>query len=151
MHHPSRQRPVPGGFTLLELLIAVAIAAILGAIAYPAFMQSIYKGRRADAVAALTKAQQAQELFRGNNPTYASTFGDGGLPVPSQSPDGHYTLTISDVTASRYTIIAQAQGKQAKDTACKYLRVQMAPPSTVSYGASSDGSTFVANGPCWSK
>ncbi|MBI5258320.1 MAG: prepilin-type N-terminal cleavage/methylation domain-containing protein [Burkholderiales bacterium] len=141
----------PAGFTLIELMIVVVIVAILAAIAYPAFMNSIYKSRRADAAAALTKAQQAQEIFRGSNAAYATSFGAGGLPVPSQSPDGHYSLSISNATASGYTITAQAQGVQAKDTNCKFLSVSMTAPNTLSYSASADGSTFATNGPCWSK
>ena len=55
------------GFTLIELMIVVAIVAILTSVAYPAYTSSIIKGKRAEARAALTELMQQQERFCGES------------------------------------------------------------------------------------
>ncbi len=65
------------GFTLIELMIAVVIVAILLSVAVPAYQDSIRKGRRTDARNALMAAQLVQEKYRGNNATYGTTAQTG--------------------------------------------------------------------------
>ena len=67
-------KPQPGGFTLIELVIAVAIVALLLAVALPSFMDSVRKSRRSDAYFALNAVVQAQERFRANNANYSSSL-----------------------------------------------------------------------------
>lgn len=121
------------GFTLIEMLIVVAIVGILAAVAYPSYNTSIRKSRRADAVAALTKVQQAQERWRSNNPAYAAnavltTAYPGGLGIPSTTEKGYYTIAISGDSAVAYTVTATAVAgtSQVKDTGCTALAIAMA-------------------------
>ncbi|HSW07909.1 type IV pilin protein [Aquabacterium sp.] len=151
MRHPVRPLRRVIGVTLIELLVAVAIAAILGAIAYPAFMQSIYKGRRADASAGLIRVQQAMERWRSNHSAYTDSAAD--LNTSLSSPDGHYTLVITLANSgTAYLIKATAVGVQASDTQCKFLTVAMSGTDLV-YSSSSDGTSFVSspNNPCWAR
>ena len=134
------------GFTLIELMIVVAIAGILAAVAYPSFMEQVRKSRRADAIAALAQIQQAQERWRANNPTYTTDLSASGLNVANPS-SGYYTLTASGASATGYTATATAAGSQASDAKCTALTLSM-NAGTITY--SKTGTAASAN-QCWSK
>jgi type IV pilus assembly protein PilE len=70
MNHLHSRRM--GGFTLIELMIVVAVIGILGAIAYPAYTDQVRKGRRAEARAGLMNLLQQQERFMTQRNTYAA-------------------------------------------------------------------------------
>lgn len=59
------------GFTLIELMIAVAIIAILGAVVYPSYQSAVIKTKRAEGRAALMQVMQHQERYYSQNNTYA--------------------------------------------------------------------------------
>lgn len=74
MFPASHPAAAGGGFTLIEVMVTVAIVGILAAVAYPSFMQQVRKSRRSDAVAAMSAVQQAQERHRTNNATYTNNL-----------------------------------------------------------------------------
>lgn len=144
------------GFTLIEMLIVVAIIGILSAIAYPSFMDSLRKSRRTDAVSALTRVQHAQERWRANNATYSAALDATGLNVSTVSPDGHYSLAITNNTATTYTAKATARSSspQVHDTNCTVLQIRMNDSvGLVEFGSVNSGGTLTttANNPCWVK
>ncbi len=86
MHPP--QRRCGRGFTLIELMITVAIVGILGAIAYPTYMDSVLKGKRAEGRTALTDMMQQQERYFTQNGTYLSlSAGATGVALKTFSGD----------------------------------------------------------------
>ncbi|MBK1717497.1 type IV pilin protein [Thiocystis violacea] len=126
-----RLDPVPrhgGGFTLIEVLVALSIVAILAALALPSFQQQIRQARRADGQTALMKLAIAQEKFRANCSSYAVGI-DGTrrcdpvsastnrLGLSALSQDGHYALRLSEVDASGFLAHAEPLGDQTRDQA----------------------------------
>lgn len=105
------------GFTLIELMIAVAVVGILAAIAYPSYQQFVRKSNRTDATR--TMMQDAQALQRCYSQAYTYT---GCVTAPAgtvNSPNGYYSITIAPA-ATTYTITATTlAGPQANDTRCK--------------------------------
>ena len=142
------------GFTLIELMITVAIVGILASIAYPSFMSQVKKSRRAEAVAAVSQIQQAQERWRANCPFYAgsiSTANSGCPAIPGDTTSGlnisavsdaRYAYAVSSVAATTYILTATAitGSSQAGDTGCTTLTV------TVTNGTATNTPTN-----CWSK
>lgn len=72
------------GFTLIELMITVAIIGILAAIAYPSYQNSIIKGNRANAKAYLMEVAQRQQQYLLDNRAYAATPAALGVPEPAE-------------------------------------------------------------------
>ena len=145
-HYPKR------GFTLIELMIAVAIVAILAAVAMPSFLDSIRKGRRSEAFAAISAVQQSQERWRGNNSTYSATLSDLGVVSPTST--GYYAIAISSETATGYIVTATGQSgtSQANDAECKTLGVKVLG-GNITYGGCGGSCTltFANTNPCWSR
>lgn len=140
------------GFTLIEVMIVVAVIGILAAIAYPSYQESVQKSRRSDAKAALLSLQQAQEKYRANciqyadaidDDTYGCAVGDYTLIGSTTSPNAYYNLTITNVTASTYTVTATHTGVQTADTKCKTLSIDQAGVK------SSTDTSNAASTDCW--
>jgi type IV pilus assembly protein PilE len=109
-------------FTLIELLIVLAVIGILAAIAYPSYDESVRRGRRADAQALLTESAQWMERFYSQNNNYevtAAEFANAGFSrVPRNSRDGDQFYTITLVTEApfqRYTLTATKVNRMAND------------------------------------
>ncbi len=106
------------GFTLIELMIAVALVGILAAVALPSYHSVMQKSRRTEAKAALLDLASRQEKFYSLNNKYTATAGDlGYATLPANTESGLYSLSITADNIS-YTAKATPQGNQAKDSMC---------------------------------
>ena len=111
------------GFTLIELIITVAIIAILAGVAYPSYTDYVYRARHSDAYDCLVDASQRQEEFFYNNNTYTTNLAGLGLAagVVSCGDGGSYTLTAAAGATgigSSYLLTATRTGAQTGDTKC---------------------------------
>ncbi|MCQ8105215.1 type IV pilin protein [Methylomonas sp. SURF-2] len=109
------------GFTLIELMITVAVIGILAGIAYPSYQDSVMKSRRRDAQGALVGLANAMERHFTETNSYAGSADANDRPTifAIQSPvDGGtaaYELFITSVTATTFTLEASPTGAQAND------------------------------------
>lgn len=115
---------VARGFTLIEVMITVAIVAILTAIAYPSYVSYIVRSNRAAAESYMQEVAAAQERFLLDNRAYASdlTTLQYASNVPANvAPNYTFQLSASSTPPS-YQLTASPQGsQQANDTACGKL------------------------------
>lgn len=120
--HPANNQGRAVGFTLTEVMIVVAIVAVLAAIALPSYTQYVVRSNRADAMAELLNVAQAMERCY----TRFSAYNAGGCAMATTlsgagalSENGHYLVTSTALTATAFTIQAAPQGPQAtRDTLC---------------------------------
>jgi len=114
------------GFTLIELMIVVAIVGILAAIAYPSYRGYVIKSQRADAHEALTRIEMAQEKWRANHTSYTGTLSD--LDVDGTSTEGYWNLTLSGASATGYT--ATATRAEGNDPDCPTIKLAKSAEGT---------------------
>jgi type IV pilus assembly protein PilE len=101
------------GFTLIELMIVVAIVGILAAVALPSYTQYVQRGDRASARAAMLEAQQFMERYYATSNTFVGAV----LParfsaVPVEAPK--YNIAVGNLAAGRFTLTATPIGVVSK-------------------------------------
>jgi type IV pilus assembly protein PilE len=146
-----------GGFSLIELMVVVAIATILFAIAAPSYMTYIRQSRRTEArTAVLDLAGREERFFSTNGATYAdwpaaANLGYAALPVVVGG--GYYTLTVcspacapSAVPAPSYTVTATpaAGQSQTRDLQCASFSVDSTGRQFATDSTGADATQF-----CW--
>ena len=159
-----------GGFTLMELMIVVAIIGILAVIAVPSYQQYILRANRAVAKTAIMRIAAQQESYYNDRKGYATALnvfssdygastvflGRDGRTQTSNTPAAIYQLTlatysaasVADCSASgspnalQYAIRATPVNSQAKDTKCLSLCYGSVGDKGTSAGSASD---------CWSR
>ena len=114
------------GFTLIELMVVVAIVGIIAAIALPSYTEQVHKSRRADAIRTLGQLQLGLERWRAENPCYGQSGAAGcpdpftasgtypALPTAADSP--YYTLSFVSATPTGYSIKATRRVGSAQAT-----------------------------------
>ena len=147
--HTTRRHAA--AFTLIELMIAVAIIGILVKLAYPAYTQSVLKSHRAEAKSALLDLASREERYFSTTNTFTASAPQLGYAAGSSWPltvqagsSSYYTLSVtldSTVSAPNFTATATAVNSQVKDTKCMNFTLTQAGVQTVS------GTDSAAN--CW--
>lgn len=144
------------GFTLIEVMVVVAVIGILSAISLPSYLDYIRKSRRVDAKNALLDMAARQERFFSINNTYTDDFsklgyaGASGSIAVNSSGTSYYALSVAVTPASLTALpafIAKAEptGSQIADTACHTFRLNQLG---VQDNVNSEGTVFDGKG-CW--
>jgi type IV pilus assembly protein PilE len=103
------------GFTLVEMMIVVAIIAVLAAIAVPNYSEQVRKSRRSDAKVALEQtAQTLERCFVDNNTFVFHAINAPSCPQTFTTHDGYYTITVA-ATPTSYNLTAQPTSKGGQD------------------------------------
>lgn len=120
------------GFTLIELMVGVAIVGILATVALSSYQRQVQKSRRTDARSALLDlAGREEKLFSSTN-AYSGTPSDlgyaaVGTPFPITIGSGYYSVNVTVPTIpTTYLITATATGAQSSDGACLTLTLTQA-------------------------
>lgn len=120
------------GFTLIELMIAVVVMAILAMIAYPSYLDQVRKSRRSDGIAKMLEIAQRQERYYSRNHSYAGDLTLLGYAAdPIASDEGYYNVTTASAGCTVGTVIScftttatpTAKGSQNQDSNCASLSV----------------------------
>ncbi|GLS92316.1 type IV minor pilin protein PilE [Psychromonas marina] len=103
-------------FTLVELLVAIAIIGVISSIAYPSYQSYMLDTRRAEAKTELIKAQLKQTSLHILNPSYSNSEIELGF-----ANSEYYTFTVISAGTTTYSLQAVAKGSQLNDSGCTTL------------------------------
>jgi type IV pilus assembly protein PilE len=141
-----RRQKFAGGFSLIELLVAVAIVGILATIAYPSYQAFVRQTNRTDATKTMALDAQSLQRCYSQNFTYVNSAGTPCNVVAgnSTSPQGFYTITHT-INAQDYTLTATAlAAPQTADSQCQtFTLLSSGQQSAHNSGASDTTQT------CW--
>ncbi|MXN28537.1 type IV pilin protein [Delftia sp. CH05] len=133
------------GFTLIELMIVIAVIGILGAIAIPSYSEYIRRGYRAEARAGLLQAAQWLERASTATGTYPLT---AAFPTSlATTPSKRYDISLTSTNGSTFTLTATPKGSQSNDKCGNYTLT-----NTGLRGANGKTSSETGfNSDCWGK
>lgn len=153
----KRKQRRQGGFTLIELMITVAIVAVLAAVAYPAYTDQIAKGRRAEARTTLMDGAQWMERFYSENYRYDKNTANVAVGVvfaaqyPGVPASGSktYTLGFENLAAGTYRLVATRTGAMSADRCGDFVITHTGAKGVKNFDSSLYANEAAAVLACW--
>lgn len=105
------------GFSLLEMLVTLAIVGILIAVSYPSYQQYVLRSYRAEAVTALLELATKQEQWLLEQGRYSNQLTDLGFTQPVTA-SGRFRIELTQADPAQFLLKAKAQGPQLQDKIC---------------------------------
>ena len=134
------------GFTLMEIMIAIAIVGILTAIALPSYRDYITRGKIPEATGSLADMRVKLEQFYQDRRTYVGACAAATVaPLPSNLK--YFTVTCPTLTATAFTVTATGNAAQGMGGFVYTVNEQNVQASTISGTAATQG--FASNATCW--
>jgi type IV pilus assembly protein PilE len=152
MQRPRRtamgaQRPA-AGFTLIELMIVVAIVGILAAVAYPLYTDYVQRSRITEATSTMNDMRVRMEQFFQDNRTYANAGACGVADPPFNAAESSFQVQCAGADANGYTLNANGNGAKGMG-AFQYRLVVNAGGVTRSTVGVPAGWALPAPNTCW--
>ena len=135
------------GFTLIELMITVAVVAVLAAVGYPSYTNYLIRGKLAEGASALSDARVKMEQFFQDNRSYTSaTLGANGCPTTFRAPPDtiNFQYRCTDLSATTYTLNAVG-----RDSLAGFTYTLNQNNAKVTTAAPSGWAAAAMPAPCW--
>jgi type IV pilus assembly protein PilE len=143
------------GFTLIEVLVVVAILGVLTTVAYPSFIQQIRKSDRNEGKGALLEVMVAQETYRREAARFTANMSDLRVGLTPSGGDflttgGLYKVSIAAADRGSFTAVARAAGRQLQDKGlnCHAMALQVTLGGA-KRGHLDNGGGFAESNECW--
>ncbi len=136
------------GFSLVELMVAVAVVAILAAIALPAYNDYVIRGKLVEAHATLADLRVKMEQWFQDNRTYLNGAACGAA-MPGAAQGAKYFAYSCAATANTYTITATGNASQSLSGIAYTVNESNTKATTVAGGSTMASAGYTANASCW--
>jgi type IV pilus assembly protein PilE len=134
------------GFTIIELMVAVAIVAILAAIAAPSYSDYMRRGKIPEATSTLAEMRVKMEQYFQDNRTYVGACAVNTVaPLPTNTK--YFAVTCPTLTATTFTVVATGNAARGMDGFVYTVNEQNVQASTIAGQAAGYG--YVSNAACW--
>jgi type IV pilus assembly protein PilE len=128
------------GFSMVEIVVVIAIVGLLAGIAIPSYRNYILRAHRSEAIRVITSYRQALERCYSQNFTYVNVAGNcpAAAGAAINTPNNYYNITFPLLNATQYRIVATAINTQTNDAPCATFTVDNAGAQTAATAGGAD-------------